>query len=125
MCGSSVKRRVRVLVAVGHGDLRTSLVRLLSNRAAVEVAGEATTGWEVMEAVGSRSPDVVVLDMRLPGALWPDLVREIRSAIPAGRVVLLTPDGGPEYGQLAAEWGAATRVAWGEADHRLLDEVAH
>ena len=116
MAISTAKRPVQVVVAVGHKHLRASLVCLLSARPALEVVGEAATGTTALAAAQACPPDVIVLDMRLPGTDWPGLIHQLQAAAPYARVILLTPEGGAEYGELAARWGAAAHVPWEQAE---------
>jgi DNA-binding NarL/FixJ family response regulator len=59
--------RIRILVADDHPVVRDGLVAMLGTQADFEIAGEATTGLEVIEQVAALAPDVVLLDLELPG----------------------------------------------------------
>jgi DNA-binding NarL/FixJ family response regulator len=76
-----------------------------------------------LAATQACPPDVVVLDMRLPDAVGPRLIRRIHLLAPAARVILLTPEDGPEYGELAARWGAAAHLSWDQVDQALLRHI--
>ena len=60
---------ISVLVADDHGIVREGLRRLLESEQDLKVAGEARDGREVLEQVDKHQPDVVVLDLTVPGGL--------------------------------------------------------
>jgi DNA-binding NarL/FixJ family response regulator len=59
--------RIRILVADDHPVVRDGLVAMLGTQADFEIAGEAATGPEVIEQVAALGPDVVLLDLEMPG----------------------------------------------------------
>lgn len=82
------ERATTVLLVDDHPVVLTGLRGLLASD--VRVVGEATTGAECLEDAARMQPDAVVLDLRLPDRLAPDLCRELRRLAPASRVVVLT-----------------------------------
>jgi DNA-binding NarL/FixJ family response regulator len=85
----------RVLVVDDHDLFRTGLVNLLSDQG-VSVVGEAATGETALRLVQELAPDVVVMDLNMPGISGVDATREIATVAPRTRVVVLTisADGG-------------------------------
>jgi DNA-binding NarL/FixJ family response regulator len=85
----------RVLVVDDHDLFRTGLVNLLSDQG-VSVVGEAATGESALRLVQELAPDVVVMDLNMPGISGVDATREIATVAPRTRVVVLTisADGG-------------------------------
>jgi two-component system NarL family response regulator len=61
------KERIRVLLADDHAILREGLASLMEKQADIAVVGEAEDGNECLEKVAALIPDVVVLDIKLPG----------------------------------------------------------
>lgn len=80
---------VRVLVVDDNEAFRESLVVLL-DAGEVEVIGQAGSGEEALEAARSLSPDVVLMDVRMPGMDGVETTRRLKSAFPAVGVVALT-----------------------------------
>jgi DNA-binding NarL/FixJ family response regulator len=81
---------LRVLLVDDHEVVRAGLRALLEGAEGVAVAGEAATAAEaVTEAVRAR-PDVAIVDVRLPDASGIEVCRELRSACPGTRVIMLT-----------------------------------
>lgn len=81
---------VRVLVADDHPVYREGVARAISDRAGLELVGVAADGREAMSRIRELTPDVAVLDVRMPGLSGIDVVAEIaRERIPT-RVLLLS-----------------------------------
>jgi two-component system invasion response regulator UvrY len=112
-------RPVRVLVADDHAVFRTSVVRALGVVPDLEVAGVAESGELACQAVLTLAPDVVLIDMSMPGMSGLDATRWIRRESPATRVVLLTAFDGPAIQQAALAAGASGVVTKGAP----LDDV--
>lgn len=80
---------VRVLLVDDHPIVLQGMRQLLA-RTRFAIAGEATSGAEALALARSAAPDVVVLDLRLPDCLAPDLCRWLRRAGVGARLVVLT-----------------------------------
>ena len=81
---------VRLLVVDDHEVVREGLVAMLDRREGFQVVAEAGTVAEAVEQARRHRPDLVVLDVRLPDGSGIEACREIRSELPATRVVMLT-----------------------------------
>ena len=90
MTDAAPTRPLRVLVVDDHEVVRQGLVALLDRRPGFVVVGEAGTVAESIEAARRHQPDIVVMDVRLPDGSGVEACREIRSELPATRVVMLT-----------------------------------
>jgi DNA-binding NarL/FixJ family response regulator len=77
---------IRVLVADDHPAVRSGLVSLLAGMDGIEPAGDASDGYEVLPAIQRTTPDVVLLDHRLPGESGIVLCRKIKRALVAPAV---------------------------------------
>ena len=84
------ERRIRVLVADDHPIYREGLVTALSSLDGVEVAGEAADGHQVVEAARELSPDVVIMDLHMPGMNGIEATRQLAEQAPDVAVLVLT-----------------------------------
>jgi DNA-binding NarL/FixJ family response regulator len=81
---------IRVVVADDHPIVRSGIVALLQTADDVEVVGEASTGEEAVELAIAHSPDVVLMDLRMPGIDGDEATARIVAARPQSRVLILT-----------------------------------
>lgn len=81
---------VRVLMADDHPVLRAGLGALLAAEQDIELVGEAEDGPQCVQLAGELDPDVIVLDVNMPGGSGLDALREIRAQKPDARVLILT-----------------------------------
>jgi DNA-binding NarL/FixJ family response regulator len=82
--------RIRVLLADDHAVLRQALRLLLEMADEVDVVGEAADGREAVEAVGKLQPDVVLMDLAMPGLNGVEATRQIMQRHRGVRVLILT-----------------------------------
>ena len=80
---------LRVLIVDDHDLFRTGLRNLLEEQG-VQIVGEASGGAEAVKIVRDLAPDVVVMDLNMPGMGGVDATRHISSIAPLTRVVMLT-----------------------------------
>lgn len=83
-------RTIRVLIADDHAVFREGLRAVLGSEPDMEVVGEAATGKEAVERAAEFRPDVILMDIQMPGINGIEATRRIRSASPDVGVVVLT-----------------------------------
>lgn len=98
---------VRVLLADGHKVIRAGLRALLESDGLVEVVGEATCGEEAVARVRARRPDVVILELAMPGMDGIQTTRAIAAMEPSTQVLVFTIHDDDKYLEAALEAGAA------------------
>ncbi len=81
---------LRVVIADDHPAFLAGLGALLGSRPEVDVVGEATTGAEAVRVVAATRPDVVVMDLRMPGMTGIDATRQLLQELPTVGVLVLT-----------------------------------
>jgi signal transduction histidine kinase/CheY-like chemotaxis protein len=88
--GKGEKERIRVVLADDHEIIREGLLRLLQERPDLTVVGTAASGEEAVSKAISLEPDVVVMDIELPGIGGIEATRRIKAARPRVRVIGLS-----------------------------------
>lgn len=89
--------KIRVLIADDHGIVRAGIRSLLEPHEDIEVVGEAADGWEAVDQAIRLRPDVVLMDIAMPGLRGLEATREIRQCLPDVRVLALTVHDREEY----------------------------
>ncbi|PYC87572.1 DNA-binding response regulator [Streptomyces tateyamensis] len=82
--------QIRVFLLDDHEVVRRGVHELLADEPDIEVVGEAGTAAEALSRIPAVSPDVAVLDVRLPDGNGVEVCREIRSRLPEVRCLMLT-----------------------------------
>lgn len=89
--------RIRVLLAEDHTIVRKGLRSLLDDEADIQVIGEAEDGRQAVEEVERLLPDVVLMDITMPGLNGLEAARRIKKRFPEVKVVVLTMHANEEY----------------------------
>lgn len=89
--------RIRVLIVDDHAILREGIRALLSLHKDLEVVGEAGDGREAIEKVRTVDPDVVLMDIAMPGLGGLEATLEIHREFPSAKVLVLTQYDSKEY----------------------------
>jgi DNA-binding NarL/FixJ family response regulator len=95
----------RVLIVDDHPVVRQGLRSMLDLLPDVRCTGEAESGTEAIRAAAAAAPDVVLLDLRLPGADGIQVARTLRRVAPQARIIIITVDDDPGQVQRALEAG--------------------
>lgn len=100
------ERPIRVLIVDDHEIVREGLRTLFSEESEFEVAGEAASGEEAVSLVGSLAPDVVLMDLVMPGLDGIEATRRILERHPTVRILVLTSFADEPHVRRAIEVGA-------------------
>ena len=82
--------KIRVLVADDHAIVRMGLVSLLKSEPDIDVVAEADDGEDAVRAALRLSPDVVIMDLMMPGVDGTEATRQILARAPETRILILT-----------------------------------
>jgi DNA-binding NarL/FixJ family response regulator len=102
-----VAEAIRVLIADDHTLLRRGLAVVLSDEDDIEVVGEAEDGAEAVRRAEELAPDVVILDVRMPGTDGLAACAAIKRSAPATKVIMLTSSDAEEDLYEAVKSGAS------------------
>jgi DNA-binding NarL/FixJ family response regulator len=100
-------KSIRVLLADDHTLVRAGVRALLEKLPGVEVAGEASDGREVIDLIKTHEPDVVLMDISMPGLNGPQALARITRDFPQVRVIILSMHPNDEYVLQALKSGAS------------------
>lgn len=96
----------RVMVVDDHPVVRDGVALLLRGEPSLQVVGSAESGRTALDRAGELRPDLVLLDLRLPDMLAPEVVVGLRGVWPAARVVVFTAHGDHHGIRAALDAGA-------------------
>lgn len=114
---------VRVLIADDHALVRAGVRGLLAGAAELEVVGEAADGTEALRLARELQPQVLVLDLNMPGLDGFEVLRRVRAEVSGVRVLVLTLDDDPRSVQRAVRDGADGYVLKDAIAHDLISAV--
>jgi DNA-binding NarL/FixJ family response regulator len=81
---------VRVLLADDHPIVRQGMRRLLESQPDFHIAGEAGDGLEALDLAEQLKPDILILDLMMPGLTGMEVVRQVHQRLPDTRVIILS-----------------------------------
>ena len=113
--------RSRVLLVEDSAPMRDAVGRILSVE--FDLLGYVDDGHNVLAAAREHQPDIVVLDISLPGMSGLAALPLLRAALPGATIVMLTNHGGEDYVEEAFRRGADGYVLKNEAHQALLPAI--
>jgi DNA-binding NarL/FixJ family response regulator len=113
----------RVLLVDDHPLLRNGLRLLLDAQPDIKVVGEASDGDGAIAAAVQLTPDVIVMDIEMPGANGIDVTKQVLAVSPASRVIILSAFPDAHYVKAAVQAGARGYLLKGNAPAEVLSAV--
>ena len=114
---------IRVLVVDDHAVVRAGLRRILDAENDVEAVGEAPDGERAVFEAMQLQPDVVLMDVVMPGKNGIEATRAVLQAVPTTKVLVLSMQDDPRYVREAFDAGASGYVMKEAADDEVVDAV--
>jgi len=113
----------RVLIADDHPVVREGVRRILEGAAEVQVVGEVGRSDEVLDAVRKLKPDVLILDIGMPGPSYLEVLAALTAAGGPTRTLMLSAQPEEEYAVRALKGGATGYLSKGYAPPDLIEAV--
>jgi DNA-binding NarL/FixJ family response regulator len=120
---ANVHANVRVVLVDDHEVVRLGMMTLLEDLGWVDVVAEAGSSGEALQAVQEHRPDVVVMDIRMPGESGIDACREITRRWPETKVIMLTSYADDDLIFRALQAGASGYVLKQVGNRPLIDAL--
>jgi len=110
----------RVLVVDDHTVIRRGIQNILRAWPEWEISGEASSGEEAIELTKALQPDIVLMDISMPGMGGLEATKLIRKICPQAKILLLTLHDSPEWAETALRAGARGYVLKSDSEGELL-----
>jgi len=117
------KQQIRIIVADDHTIFRDSLCKMLALESDFEIVAQAGNGREVVELAADQDPDIVLLDLRMPGLDGLEALRQLRSQNSNAKVIVLTAVDDEDVYVKAVRYGAAGVVVKQTATNLLIKSI--
>jgi DNA-binding NarL/FixJ family response regulator len=117
------EKKVRVLLADDHELVRAGVRKVLENSPGFEVVGEASRGDETLAKLAELEPDVLLLDLNMPGGDGFEVLRSARDTAGGARIVVLSLHVQAEYVSRAVREGADGYLSKDLAAQELPDAI--
>jgi DNA-binding NarL/FixJ family response regulator len=114
---------VKVLLADDHPIVRQGLRNLLNSEQDFEVIGEASDGLSALDLVEKERPDVLVVDMMMPGLNGLEVIRRAKHSMPALRIIVLSMQNADAYVVDALKLGASGYVLKDTGPAELIQAI--
>lgn len=114
---------IRVIVADDEETIRGGLIRLIQGfDMGLEVVAAAENGWQALELVNRHKPELLLMDINMPGLNGLDAIREIRAADQRVKIIIISGYGQFEYAQRAMEMGVSSYLLK-PVDYRAFRDI--
>ncbi len=112
---------IKILLVDDHDLVRTGVRRLLADVADFDILGEATTGEEAIKMAAQLNPDVVLMDINMPGIGGLEATRKMLGDNPELRIIIVTMHQDDLFAQRLLKAGAVGYLTKGAK----VDEISH
>jgi two-component system response regulator NreC len=113
----------KVVIADDHAVLRSGLRLLLEKQADLSVVGEASSGLATLALAEELQPDLIILDLSMPGLGGMDALPSLRQIAPQAKILVLTMHDDPQYLHRVLAEGASGYILKKAADVELITAV--
>lgn len=116
---------IRVLVVDDHAILRDGIRSLLERQDDMKVIGEAANGQEALAQIGELLPDIVLMDVNMPGMNGLEATRHVKALYPQVKILILTQHDSQEYISPLLQAGASGYVLKRSGGREVVNAIRH
>ena len=120
---SALHGKISVLLAEDHAIFRQGLTALLQTDDQVSVVGEAGNGQEALQLATQLEPDLVIMDLSMPGTNGTEAIPKIKQRLPETKIIALTAHNAEEYVRATLQAGAKGYVLKEDSHQDLLTAI--
>ena len=113
---------IRLMVCDDHEVVRTGLATLLAGTN-IEIVAEAVNGKDALKVAQKEKPDIILLDVRMPGGDGIATLEELREKVPASKVIMFSMNNNPTYIAQAVAWGASDYLLKGSSRDNIITTI--
>jgi DNA-binding NarL/FixJ family response regulator len=114
---------IRVFLVDDHAVVRAGIRMLLDAQESIDIVGEAESGEDALQRVPELAPDIVLLDLTMPGIGGIETARRLKAELTGTRYIALSMHEDPEYVQGFLEAGGSGYVPKSSVETQLLDAI--
>ena len=114
----------RIILADDHAMLREGIAKLINAAKGLQIVGEASDGLMLLKLMHHTTPDMVILDVSMPGLRGIEAAQEIRRTYPAVAILFLSMHKKKEYLHLALATGAKGYILKEDSGSELIQAIA-
>jgi two-component system NarL family response regulator len=114
---------IRIMIVDDHPVVRVGLASMLSTQPGIVVVASASSGLEALAVLDNTTPDVILMDLRMPGMSGPEAIRAINARRDPPRIVVLTSFNTDEEIYQSVSAGAQGYILKNTSQDRLLEAI--
>lgn len=120
---NTMVRPYSVLLADGHPLVRLGVKRIIEAMSGLRVVGEAGDAWQLLEILRTRVPDMIIVDISLPGLRDLEVIKKIKMLYGAAKIIFLSMHDHAEYLDYALNCGVEGFVSKENLDLELYPAI--
>src|SRR6185436_14604014 len=115
--------KIAVFIVEDHQMVREMWVQLFAGRKEIEVVGESGNPEEAIEQIKNKRPEIVLLDINLPGSSGMDMVPLIRKFAPGSKIIAVSMHNQPAYTKKMLQLGALGYVTKNSSHEEIFKAI--
>jgi len=123
--GKPTVEKTRVLIVDDHPMTRSGLVHVINHQPDLIVCGEAESAAQALDILGSRRPDLLLIDITLPGKSGLELIKDVKAMHPELLMIVVSMHDESLYADRVLRAGARGYITKHEGGEKLIEAIRH